>query len=194
MDQLVQRYLTSSIAPSTASTYRSAINHYLSFCSQFRVSPLPLSQITVSRFIAHLAHSGVSHPSIRSYLSGLRFLQVMRGLPDPELSSSPLISYLLRGIRRLPSTNPRPPRLPITPQILCSLFCTWSTWPEESRFDASMLWAACCLGFFWLPPVRGIHLPLTGGLQVAHAWPTRCDSRLSPQPFKGVSFPPPIKV
>ena len=62
----------------------------------------------------------------------------MRGLPDPELSSSPLISYLFRGIRRLP----------VIPQILRSLFCTWSTWPEESRFDASMLWAACCLGFF----------------------------------------------
>ena len=81
-------------------------------------------------------------------MSGLRFLQVIRGLPDPRLTSNPLLSYVLRGIRRLPASTPRPPRLPVTPYILRSLFTTWSSWPEESRFDASMLWAACSLGFF----------------------------------------------
>ena len=71
LDQLVHRYLNTSIAPSTASTYRFPISRYLNFCSQLQVSLLPLSQITVACFITHLAHAGLSHSSIHSYLSSL---------------------------------------------------------------------------------------------------------------------------
>lgn len=36
-------------------------------------------------------------------------------------------------------------RLPITPAILQLLFSSWSQSPS---FDSTMLWAACCVGFF----------------------------------------------
>lgn len=148
LDRIVREYLDSSLAPSTASTYRSAINRYFNFCTPLGISPLPVTHITVARFVAHLAHSGVSYPTIKVYLSGLRFLQVRSGLPDPELSSDPFLSLVLRGIQRCPPSNSRAPRAPVTPEMLSLLFSTWSAWPEGDSFDASMLWAACCLGFF----------------------------------------------
>ena len=56
--------------------------------------------------------------------------------------------YVLRGIHRLPSFNPRHSRLPFTSEILHYLFISWSQWPQEDRHDASMLWAVSCMRFF----------------------------------------------
>ena len=54
----------------------------------------------------------------------------------------------MRGVRRLPRATQRRPRLPITPEILQLLLAAWSQVPQESRYNATMLWAACCTGFF----------------------------------------------
>ena len=43
---------------------------------------------------------------------------------------------------------PRPPRLPITPDLLGHLFSFWSRVPQRDNYDAAMLWAACCVAFF----------------------------------------------
>ena len=61
--------------------------------------------------------------------------------------ANPLLQYVLHGVCRHPLSHPRPPRMPMTPEILHLLLATWSAWPEESRQDASMLWLAGCLGF-----------------------------------------------
>ena len=98
--------------------------------------------------MAQLANSGVAYQSIRVYLSGLRFWQIASSLPDPCLASIPVLSYVLRGIHRTNPGNRRPPRLPITPDILQTLFNSWSSVPEGAGRDASMLWAAVCLGYF----------------------------------------------
>ena len=75
--------------------------------------------------MAHLAQSGVSYQSIRTYLSGLRFFQVASGLPDPHLSSILVLEYVLRGIRHVPHTIQHHPRLPITSEILQVLLLSW---------------------------------------------------------------------
>ena len=137
-----------SLAPSTAASYRSAANRYIQFCSQFHLTPLPHCQDNVVWFVTSLALSGVSHSSICSYLSGIWFLQLAHGLPDPCISSFPLLGYVLRGIHRLPAPHPRLPRLPITPEILQMLFTSWSQAPQDKHYDAAMLWAACYTGFF----------------------------------------------
>ena len=148
MDLIVHEYFTQSLAPSTATTYRSVANRYIHFCMQYAIPPLPLCQDNVTRFVAHLAQSGVTYQSIRTYLSGLRFFQVANGLADPYLSSIPVLEYVLRGIRRLPQAVQRNSRLPITPEVLQMLLLSWSQAPQESRYNATMLWAACCTGFF----------------------------------------------
>ncbi len=48
-------------------------------------------------------------------------------------------------MRRSQPTYARPKRLPITPQILRTIY---SVWAQSPGFDTTMLWAACCLGFF----------------------------------------------
>ena len=80
------------------------------------------------------------------YLSGLRFLQLSHGLPDPSLPTLAGLECVLRGIRRSPSSSVRPRRLPITPVILNALLQVWSVPPVS--YDSVMLWAASCLGFF----------------------------------------------
>ena len=90
----------------------------------------------------------MAYQSIRTYLSGIRFLQIGAGFPDPNLDSFPVLGYVLRGIRRCPSSPPQPRRRPITPEILFALFEAWSHVPQESQHDAAMLWAACCVAFF----------------------------------------------
>ena len=148
MDSSVQGYLAHAIAPSTQLTYCSASRRYLDFCTQFGFPSLPLNQITVLRFVAHLANSGLTYQFIRVYLSALRFLQIRSGLPDRVLDSDMMLTYVLRGIHR--SSPPVPPRhrLPITADIMRVLFNAWSNAPEAGCYDVSMLWAAACVGFF----------------------------------------------
>lgn len=84
--------------------------------------------------------------TIRSYLSALRFFQIRAGLPDPSLADSPRLSYVLKGIHRSKPDHCRQRRLPITLNILQRLHGVWSNPPLT--YDHTMLWAACCLGFF----------------------------------------------
>ena len=148
MDQIVRQFIAHSLAPSTKASYRSAANRYLVFCHQFNFPPLPLSQEKVTRFVAHLATTGVAYQSIRVYLSAIRFLQISSGLPDPSLGQDPILGYMLRGVHRLPPSTRRMQRLPITADVMRLLFDTWSRVPESEHYDAAMLWAACCMGFF----------------------------------------------
>ena len=139
MDHAVSEYFDNSLAPSTRTAYRAAINRYVTFCHRTGSHIFPLSLSTILRFVAYLASSGVSHGSITSYLSGLRFAQIAVGLPDPQLFANPQIHYVLRGIHRS-GTPSSVRRLPITPELLHLLFESWSR-PScaYSRFDCIML-------------------------------------------------------
>ena len=107
-----------------------------------------MEQGNITCFIAHLAQSGVAYQSICIYLSGLRFFQVASGLSDTCLGSIPILEYVLRGVCRLPRAAQRQQLLPITPRILQLLWEAWSQVPQEDQHNATMLWAACCTGFF----------------------------------------------
>ena len=102
--------------------------------------------MTPCHFVAHLYNQHLSTSSIRLYLSALRFHQIAQGGSDPSLSTMPLLHYVIRGVARGQPMCNRPPRLPITLDILLRLFWFWSTSP--ARYEAIMLWAACTLGFF----------------------------------------------
>ena len=146
MDRAVHKYFAQSLAPSTKATYSSAIKRFICFCSTFNLTPLPLTDTLLSRYAAFLAENNLSFPSIRLYLSALRFLQVSHGHSNPSLSSTPYLQLVLRGIHRSGPGQSRQKRLPITPHILHQLYSLWSAAPVT--YDKVMLWAACCLGFF----------------------------------------------
>ena len=148
LDHIVRQYFARSLAPTTLSSYRSAANCYLAFCSQFNLHPLPLSQSSVVSFVVYLAETGVPYALLRTYLSGIHFLQISNGLADPYLRVYPILEYVIRGIHCSPRPQSRPPRLPITPDILQLLFASWSRAPRGDNYDTTMLWVACCVGFF----------------------------------------------
>ena len=98
--------------------------------------------------MTYLAESGVTFATLRVYLSGLRFTQIAAGLPHPHLGSNPWLHYVLCGVHRSRST-PSNCRLPVTPEVLQALYSCWSQPGGTYGFqDCTMLWAACCLGFF----------------------------------------------
>lgn len=115
------------------------------FCSEFQLAPLPLTEHSLCRFAVFLSES-VSWGTIRSYLSALRFHQISAGLPDPSMLSFPRLPYILKGIHKGSPDHQRAKRLPITPQLLRQIHTVWSQ--GAGSFDKTMLWAACCLGFF----------------------------------------------
>ena len=146
LEELVRQYFACGIAKRTVSTYTSAQRRYLNFCQTYQISPLPLSEATVCLFAAFLAHQGLKSQSISVYLSGLRHLQVSAGLQPPQRVDWPRLQYVLKGIaRRQPQDPPR--RLPITPAIMGQL---QSALPQATScsYEATMVWAACCLGYF----------------------------------------------
>ena len=120
----------------------------MAFCSAANISPLPLVEHTLCMFVTYLARDGLTHQTIKSYLSAIRHYHILAGRGDPFVRNPfPLLQYVLRGIKRSPAHSPRLPRMPITPAILRILKDQWATAAMRDT-DFVMLWAACCMGFF----------------------------------------------
>ena len=165
--------------------YRTATTRYLWYCTQHNLPPLSLSASTVTQFVAHLADCNIFFGTIKSYFSGIRFFQIVNGLPDPCLGSIPLLTYVLRGVQRLRPGVPRTPRQPITPTILQMLLEAWSQAPGDSRYDSVMLWAACCAGFFGF---------LRAGEFTCPSWRAYSPDMLSPRDISVESHDHPLVV
>lgn len=102
---------------------------------------LPASEETLIRFCAHLADT-LHHSSIKVYLSAVRSLHIEEGLPDPLVGCLQL-QRILRGIKRHKGSN-QPKRQPITSDLMLIIHRSL----DFSVHNHTMLWAACCVGFF----------------------------------------------
>ena len=130
----------------TRNCYSSAQRRFITFCIQDnRLHPsgsvLPASEETLIRFCAHLADT-LHHSSIKVYLSAVRSLHVDEGLPDPLVGCLQL-RRVLRGIKRHQGSN-QPKRQPITSDLMHVIHRSL----DFSSHNHTMLWAACCIGFF----------------------------------------------
>ena len=90
--------------------------------------------------------SRIKSQSISVYLSGLRHLQVSAGFQPPQRAEWPRLQYILKGIAHQQPHGPSR-RLPITAAIMSQLQ-TVLPQMSASPYEASMMWAACCLGYF----------------------------------------------
>ena len=95
-----------------------------------------------------MEQQGLAHTSIRTYLSGVRQLQISHGFKDPGIDQMPRLRQILRGVkveRGKEGKAPRP-RLPITPAILRKIKPIWMD--GIPSFNSVMLWAAALVTFF----------------------------------------------
>ena len=95
---------------------------------------------TVLLYVTHLHQCGLAHSTISVYLSAVRSLHVLAGLPEPQLRT-PQVNLALRAIK---AHTPAPKQKdPITVEVLCKMLQITDTESE------ALLWrAALCLAFF----------------------------------------------
>ena len=123
---------------------------YLAFCESFKLSPLLTSEGTLCYFTACLGQQGLTHSTIRTYMSGIRQLQIAHGFPEPKVDTMPRLRQVLRGVQIEHSRQGKVPHscLPITPAILKKLRRIWIKDHERTPFNNAILWAACLMAFF----------------------------------------------
>jgi hypothetical protein len=86
----VSQYLGKVLVPTTLCSYSSGQRRYLAFCRQTNLQPLQC------KFAAHLATEGLTHQSIKLYLSAIRHFHIMAGRGDPFIGNAfPLLQYVL---------------------------------------------------------------------------------------------------
>ena len=98
--------------------------------------------------MACLGQQGLAHTTIKTYLSGVRQLQIAYGFKDPGVDQMPRLRQILKGVKVERGKQGKAPqsRLPITPSILRRLKSVWLG--EESSYEALMLWSASLTTFF----------------------------------------------
>ena len=148
LDGAVKRFYIAGLAKATHKTYRCAERRYLSFCSKFSVKPFPATETSLCYYAACLGQEGLTHSTIKTYLSGVRQLQISHGFPDPKVQSMPQLQQIIKGVHvELGKAGRTPrPRLPISPAILKRIEAVWQN--EGVSWKTAMLWAASTLAFF----------------------------------------------
>ena len=118
------------------------------------LTPFPVSESILYDYASFLASLNLSPQTIKTYLAGIRYMQITLGLPEPkEYSSLPRLRLVQTGIKRAHSQKMplvTKLRLPITPAILRQIHTLRSAKAKENT-DILMLWAAatvCFFGFF----------------------------------------------
>ena len=88
---------------------------FFKFANDLSLTPIPCSETTLLRYIAHLDLKGLAPPTIAIHIAAIRSLHVMRGLTF-SLSLSPRVKLVQKAI----SDHSNPPRQksPITFDLL----------------------------------------------------------------------------
>ena len=82
LDKEVLFYRENTFAASTNKTYLAQRAAYFDFCVKMGISPIPLSQEDLGRYIAFLSRR-LTFSSVRQYLNAVRLLHLDAGLANP---------------------------------------------------------------------------------------------------------------
>jgi hypothetical protein len=143
-------FFLSALASSTVATYESYLAAYSRFCTSHNVKPqeqFPPTEAVLIGFASFLAGFGsrpLAAATVRKALTAVRSGCAHLGVPL-DAFDSPSLELLLRGIARSSPGTARPPRLPITVELLAKLLPQLS----DSYFDR-MIAAALCVGVYGL--------------------------------------------
>ena len=144
--------LLSRYSQSTAVSYQAQWKWWSLFCQRRGTDPVRFitqynraEEQLVIDYLVHCASNEAKAPgTIKLRLSAIRSMHLTLGYPDP-LAHMPRIPLALAGLRRRFGTKER--RMPVTPDMLKWLGNHLSFGKSE---EASLLWAALVLGFFFL--------------------------------------------
>ena len=149
LEQQLDRFLQEGFSAATRKVYRSGINRYLAFASEFQLPATPITHENLALFVAFLGAQNLSVSTIESYLSALLYLKLMQ---DPTCANpscmSPYLKVLLRGIKRVNSRTGGTIRLPITAQLMRHIKSALQIQAKTDPYTPTWIWAAYCLGFF----------------------------------------------
>ena len=117
-------------------------------------NPYPTSEIILCQFAGFLGRQHLKHQTIRCYLSGIRYFQIMQSYHDPFIHNLRRLHYVLQGIKSEEAKKicPSHQRLPVTPAIANPPF-------NPTDFDNILLWAAFRLCLFGFLPSGKITIP-----------------------------------
>jgi hypothetical protein len=143
--------LNSAVARSTWTKYSSGFNAFCDFeCATGKIYAWPLSQEIWRAFIVWCHYQRkLSHNSIRTYLSALKFVHTLRGLPCKHLDDDKLSKLLLNGAEHLDKSfihHPNTRRVMTLPLLITlGRRIAATSWPA---LDKQVIWAAATTGFF----------------------------------------------
>ena len=113
---------------STKKVYNSGQKHFLQFCSAYSINNvLPVNQNLLCYFVAYLSKKGLGHATIKSYLAGVRSLQIEYGFQSPFDVGMPKLDQIMKGIKvaQEKAGRAQQKKLPITPRILRQIRSRW---------------------------------------------------------------------
>ena len=97
----VQLYFKQGLATTTQKSHQTGQKRYLTFCSELMKPPLPTTEDILLMFVSYLAQQGLTHATIRVYLSAVRNLHVQAGIHEQFAKQlSPRLELVLKGIKR----------------------------------------------------------------------------------------------
>ena len=141
---------------STKRVYNAGWKRYIAFAGSIVIPAVPVTTESVTLFAAFLGAEGLAISTIESYLAALRHVHLLANPSCPAPSwHSPHMKVLLRGIRQIQAQQSSARvRLPITPSLMRIIKAQLAR--SSSSYISLLIWAACCTGVLWVPPVRRI--------------------------------------
>ena len=151
LDKAVRHYFTAALVTSSHKTYKEAEHCHSQFCQDFSITPFPTSECILCYFATCLAEQGLAHSTVKTYLLGVRQVQVAMGFGDPNMGQMPRLRQIPRGIAVEASKRGKAPRArhSITPTILQKMKAEWFIEKEGASYKSSLPWAASTTNFFF---------------------------------------------
>ena len=151
MRDALSTWLNYSLASGTWSTYKT-VGNQLGRCQAHTgvLMDFPFDTRKTLIFIHWLFDvRKVASSTVNSYLSGLRYLHLTKGIDAPALRP-PIIEQMLKGKNNLENIEKRligkPNRAPVTLTVMKLLKSELKAW-ENSRVNKALVWTVCTIAF-----------------------------------------------